>query len=146
MDKPSQKAGETTQQERERFVEENCKDARRFEQAVLLLLEQADHMEKATLIGKVFKACVLAQITYEDAVTLSSMINKAMWQDVAEMLKNNYTYESKMRLCNCGLLTLDWMKRIHQDLSKGQIQNVAFDGFGFKENQHTKMLKAVAKL
>jgi hypothetical protein len=141
-----QKVADTSKLEQGKFIEENCKDAQRFEQAVLLLLELADHMEKATLIGKVFKACVLGQFTYEDAITLSTMINKALWQDIAEMLKGNYTYESKMRLCSCGLLTLDWTKKIEQNLAQGQIQKVAFDGFRFKDNQHTKMLKVVAKL
>jgi hypothetical protein len=137
--------GNTTQKDRERFIEENCKDTR-FEHAVLLILEQADNMEKATLIGKVFKACILAKITYEDAVALSSMINKTVWQDVVELLRDKCTYESEMRLCNCGLLTLHWMKRVHEDLTKGIVQQVAFDGFSARENKCTKMLKVAAKL
>jgi hypothetical protein len=141
-----QKVSETSKWEQEKFIEENCKDAQRFEQAVLLLVELADHMEKAALIGKVFKACVLGQLTYEDAITLSTMINKALWQDIVEMLKGNYTYESKMRLCSCGLLTLDWTKNIEQNLAQGQIQKVAFGGFRFKDNQYTKMLKVIDKL
>jgi hypothetical protein len=141
-----QKVADTSPWEREKFIEENCKDERYFEQNILLIIEQADQMEKAAFIGKVFKACILGQIAYEDAIMLSSMVNKAMWSDIEEILKNNYTYDRQMRLFNCGLLSLDWMKKIEQDLNKNQIQRVAFDGLKFNENKHTKMLKAVACL
>jgi hypothetical protein len=141
-----QKVADTSKLERVKFIEENCKDKQHFEQNILLIIEQADRMEKAALIGKVFKACILGQITYKDVVMLSSMINKAMWSDLEKMLKNNYTYDSRTRLFNCGLLSIDWIKKIEQGLNQNQIQRVAFDGFKFKETKYTKMLKAVAGL
>jgi hypothetical protein len=139
-----QKVSETSQEEREKFVEDNCKDDRYFEQNILLIIEQADRVEKAALIGKMFKACILGRITHEEALSLSSMINKAIWSDLEKMLKNKYTPDSRTRLFNCGLLSLDWKKKIEQDLSQNIIQRVAFDGLEYNENKYTKMLKAIA--
>lgn len=84
-----EKIGDTSQEERERFVEENCKDSKSFEEAVLLILEQADNMNKSTLIGKTFKACIKGMIVYNEALKLSDMINKAYWSDLNTMLAND---------------------------------------------------------
>src|SRR4030042_7133538 len=69
--------GQTTQEQREAFIEKYCGDTKRFEEAVLLILEQADRFEKTVLIGKIFKACILGEITYEEVLRMSSMVNRA---------------------------------------------------------------------
>jgi hypothetical protein len=84
-----EKIGDTTQEERERFIEKNCKDSKLFEEAVLLILEQADNMNKSSLIGKTFKACIKGVITYDEALKLSDMINKAYWSDLNTMMAND---------------------------------------------------------
>lgn len=40
------KVGETTQQQRESFIKDNCGDTKEFEETVLLILERADRIEK----------------------------------------------------------------------------------------------------
>jgi len=96
--------GNTTQEQREAFIEKYCGDTKRFEETILLILEQADNMEKPSLIGKIFKACILGKIKYVDALRLSSMINKALWQDLEALLSGNDTEQVKSRLANTGLL------------------------------------------
>ena len=44
-------------------------------------------MEKSTLIGKVFKACIFGKITYEEALTLSEMVNRALWRDLERLFQ-----------------------------------------------------------
>lgn len=85
--------GEATQEERERFIEENCKNKKQFEEAVLLILEQTDSMNKSSLIGKIFKACMQGKITYEEALKLSDMVNRAYWSDLQVLLS-----ESKVKI------------------------------------------------
>ncbi len=96
--------GSTTQEQRDKFIKDNCQDVRKFEEAVLLILEQADNMEKSSLIGKIFKACILGKISYQDALSLSSIVNKALWQDLEALLSGNDTEQVKSRLANTGLL------------------------------------------
>lgn len=142
-----QKVGETTPEQREKFIKDNCKDTKQFEESVLLILEQADALEKSSLIGKVFKSCILGMISYQNALALSSMINKAIWQDIGDMLQGNITEESKMRLCNSGLLTLSWRRLTHVDETKKPVEiGSTFDGFNYLENQYSQILREIAKV
>jgi hypothetical protein len=138
--------GQTTQEQREKFIKDNCQNVKQFEEAVLLILEQADNMNKSALIGKIFKACILGNISYQDALSLSSIVNKALWQDLENMLNLTLTIEMKMRLCNCGLLNLGLMRRHHYDQTKPTETKETIDGFGYHENQYYKMLLEIAKL
>lgn len=139
--------GDTTQEEREAFIKEHCQNEKRFEEAVLLILEQVDNINKATLIGKIFKACILRMINYQDALSLSCIVNKALWQDIENMLRRNFTVEMKMRLCSCGLLNLSLMRTEHIDETKKPKEiKETVDGFGYQENEYFKMLMKIAKL
>jgi hypothetical protein len=138
---------DTTQEQRDRFVREHCGNVKRFEEAVFLILEQADRFEKPQLIGKVFKACILKNIEYQDALTLSSIVNKALWQDLEDMFHRNFTDEMKMRLYNCGLLNLGLMRRQHIDETKKPTETKEMiDGFGYLENKYFKMLMEIVEL
>ncbi len=140
------KVGETTQDERGKFIEDNCKDTKKFEEAVLLILEQSDNMNKSILIGKIFKACILGKIKYQDALSLSCIVNKALWQDLENMLQQNFNYEMSMRLCNCGILNLRLERTIHEDERKSPVVvTETVDGFGYDETQYYRMLLEIAK-
>lgn len=99
--------GKTTQQQRENFIQENCQNTRQFEEGVLLILEQVDNMNKSALIGKIFKACILGKITYEDAIRLSEMINRASWQDLNCLISNNLSPLQQRKLCLVGIYDYD---------------------------------------
>lgn len=142
-----QQVADTKQEQREAFIEKYCGNTKRFEEAVLLILEQVDNINKSALIGKIFKGCILGMISYQNALSLSCIINKALWQDIENMLQRNFTVEMKMRLCNCGLLNLGWMRRIHEDHTKKPAETKeTFDGFNYQENEYFKMLMKIAEL
>ncbi len=102
-----QKVGETTQEQRQKFIDDNCADTKQFEEAVLLVLEQADRFEKTTLIGKIFKACILGKIRYEDAIILSEMVNRAYWSDLTSMFECRELKDQEQRLFLSGLFEMD---------------------------------------
>ena len=132
--------GQTTQGQREEFVNKSCNDVKRFEEAVMLILEQADNMEKPILIGKIFKACILGIITYENALVLSSMVNKSLWQDLQAMFADNYTDENRIRLANSCILDMS-IRRVNTMPSSSTA-----DTFRFTANSHAKMLIKIAKM
>ena len=135
--------GQTTQEQRDEFIKKYCDNVERFEETVMLILEQANRIEKTTLIGKIFRVCILGEISYEDALNLSNMVNNTLWSDVEAIKGKNYNQEINMRLCNSGLLSLDWMRRVTQDTDKGIIQKVEFDGFATRRNKYTQMLEKI---
>ncbi len=139
--------GDTTQEEREAFIKEHCQNTKRFEETVLLILEQVDNINKSTLIGKIFKACILGMINYQDALSLSSSVNKALWQDIENMLKGNFTIEMEMRLCNCGLLNLGLKrKRVPAETMEPFVTEEKIEGFDYRENKYLYMLMEIAEL
>jgi hypothetical protein len=139
--------GQTTQKQRDDFIEKHCKDQRRFEEAVFLILEQVDNINKSTLIGKIFKACILGMISYQDALSLSCIVNKALWQDIENMLQDNFTEEMSMRLCNCGLLNLGLMRSRHIDETMEPfVTEEKIDALGYHKNKYFRMLMETAKL
>lgn len=81
------KVAETSQEQRDEFIEKYCKNVKRFEETVHFILEQADRFEKTLLIGRIFKACILGDILFEDALRLSAMVNRAFWSDVQEVIE-----------------------------------------------------------
>lgn len=125
-------AGDTTHEEREVFLEKYCKDFQRFEETIMLILEQADRVEKSTLIGKIFKACILGKIALEDSFALSSMVNKALWQDLQAMFDGSYIAETEIqaRLANTGL----------------QTAGSAFGTLAYNNNRYTNLLIEIAKM
>ncbi len=98
-----EKVGETTQEQREKFIDDNCQDTRAFEEAILLILEQADRIEKSILIGKIFKACILGKIKYNGALILSTMVNRVCWDDLVAMFAGEEDMHQQQRLFLSGL-------------------------------------------
>lgn len=96
---------ETTLEQRESFIRENCQDAKKFEEAILLMLEIADRYEKASLMGKIFKASFQGQISCRDAIKLSSMVNRAFWEDIEQLVENVNVQidDNNQSLVNAGL-------------------------------------------
>lgn len=99
--------GQTSQKQRDEFVGKYCDDVKRFEETIMLILEQADRIEKSTLIGKIFKACILGVIEYEGALTLSTMVNRAFWNDLVAMLNQCENPYQQQRLFISGLFEND---------------------------------------
>lgn len=65
-------------------------------------------MKKTTLIGKIFKACILGKIRYTDALKLSEMTNRAFWGDLLAMLELADCKRHKhQHLFTAGLFSID---------------------------------------
>lgn len=128
--------GNTTQEQREAFIEKYCGDTKRFEEAVLLILEQADSVEKSCLIGKVFRACILGEISYEDALKLSTMVNKAFWGDLKQLIEteNLSINEYNQSLVMAGLFI------IAPSSSLGNRGRYNFGGVKYEMTHYGKML------
>jgi hypothetical protein len=133
--------GQTTQEQRDEFVKKYCDDVESFEETVMLILEQANRIEKTILVGKIFRTCILGEISYEDTLNLSNMINNTLWSDIEAIKDKKYDQEIRMRLCNSGLLSLDWMRRAASDSI--YVQKVEFAGFATTRNRYTEMLKKI---
>lgn len=131
-----------TQEQRQAFIDKYCVDTKRFEEAIHLILQQTDNMEKPALIGKIFRACILNRINFEDALVLSSMVNKALWQDLEAMFVGNDTDAIKVRLANCGLLHMS-IKRIVTFEPENTDTSPCFR---FTANSYTKKLIEIAKM
>jgi len=130
--------GNTTQEQREAFIEKYCGDTKRFEEAVLLILEQTDSMEKSCLIGKIFKACILGKITYENAFRLSEMVNKALWGDLNLMFNRTDSKKEQQRLFTAGLYNIS-------ERSPGS-QAISFDDIGkirYEQNDYAFALTMI---
>lgn len=83
----------TTQEERDKFVEEVCKKDRSFGFSIMSILEQSDRLVKTTLIGKIFKICIMGLITHQEALKLSDMVNRVFWDDLDWHLNGERTIE-----------------------------------------------------
>lgn len=132
------KVYESTHHQREKFVEDNCQDTQKFEEAVLLILEQADRIEKASLIGKVFKACISGKINYKDALKLSHMVNRAFWGDLQDFIANESLpiNESNQSLVTAGLYQVRG--------SIGTRSRYQFDGVNYDVTEYGKVLFKIA--
>lgn len=136
-----QQVGNTTQEQREEFIKKYCQDIKRFEEAVLLILEQADSIEKSSLVGKIFKACILDVITYDDALKLSSMVNRAFWGDLEKFLDNENVEigEDNQSLVMAGLYV------IAKSSSIGNRGRYNFGGVKYEITNYGKKLVEIAK-
>jgi hypothetical protein len=101
--------GQTTPEQRKEFIKKYCEDVKRFEETTMLILEQADHFKKTELIGKIYKACILERINFDEAIKLSNMVNRVYWTDLEQFLGNTNIRidENNQSLLTAGLFAID---------------------------------------
>jgi hypothetical protein len=117
----------TTQEQREEFIRKYCCNKKRFEETILLILEQADRISKATLIGKIFKACILGKIRYEDALLLSDMVNRCFWSDLETLFESAYNGNERLFLSGFFSLKLDSSSSVSGGELDELFQELRFD-------------------
>lgn len=127
--------GQTTQEQRDEFVEKHCGNGKRFEEAVLLILEQSDRVEKSALIGKVFKACILGKITYMEAVRLSDMLNRAFWVDLNCLIDSSESPWQRRKLYLAGFYDYD-ANSTYAEVIAGDLK--------IKQNYYTDAIRFIA--
>ena len=101
---------DATEEEMRQFSEEIDADPKlkiRVREKVVLLLEQADDMEKAALLGKAFLAYIRHKVTYDQFSRMAMGINRAFISDIKRLseLKETHTtdYSWAGGLASAGL-------------------------------------------
>ena len=80
--------GETTSEQRQAFakkIEADPKHRERVGEAIMLLLDRYDHLDKASLMAKVFCACIREEIDYNKFLRISTSIDRAFIEDLREL-------------------------------------------------------------
>ncbi len=98
-------------EERRRFIEklgEDSKERQRVGQAVMLLLDRMDDIEKAPLLAKAFAAFVAGQIGFPDFRRLATALDRCLLPDLEVMATradpSEYSSTVAQGLSLCGLL------------------------------------------
>jgi len=72
-------------EKRQSFVEDfekNPQKKRVFEETLLLLIDRADSLEKPSILGRLLKHHILRNISYEDAMRLSFIVDRVYMSDL----------------------------------------------------------------
>jgi hypothetical protein len=103
------------EKEREDFKAKIDKDnnAQKMGEKVLLLLNQSDDIDKATIIGRLFKAYIEKRFDFETFQRATAAINKVFIGDIRHILSYNIDSVHRESLVNAGFLTLDGVHEIN---------------------------------
>lgn len=89
-------------------IEKSEKYQKNVGEAILLIINKLDDLEKPKLIGKIFKAFINEKICYESFLRLSQSIEKVFLPDLSSLVDfskgKNVDYASQNNLFNAGLL------------------------------------------
>lgn len=79
-----QELANTSKEDCEHFLTElDAADKReQFQESLLLLLDKMDQSEKATVVGRLYRAAIQNQISLADAQRLSSIVNRTFYNDL----------------------------------------------------------------
>jgi hypothetical protein len=126
-----------SEKERRTFVESlgDGKEQQKIGEAILLILDRLDDMDKPKIIGRLFKARIEGKISYHEFRLAASIIEKIMLQDLEKVREFNYDFEKIEdnllfeRLLATGFLTgVVWSDIILSNTAKTVIEIV------FKKN------------
>jgi hypothetical protein len=96
------------QEKRVKFIEEldtSSQETVRVGQTLIMILDKLDDLNKSEVIGNLFKATVLEQLTYEDFTRLAAIVQRVYMADL-KMLNNSSYYkdETQEHFASVGLL------------------------------------------
>ena len=104
---------DTPQVKRQEFIEKiekNEKSEAKFGETILMILDKADNLQKARLAGKLLAECIKGNISYEEFLKLTSILNRSYVPTLQKLadLKNNLLIQENEyeELFNLGLVTL----------------------------------------
>jgi hypothetical protein len=88
-------------------IESNPNEKIKTGQKLLVIIEQLDDLDKATIIGNLFCATINEQIKYEEFLRLSSMVQKGFLPDILKLRGSlgSGTTDTHEQLYNVGLLS-----------------------------------------
>ena len=91
-------------------IDKNPQKKRAFEETLLLLIERADSLEKPSILGRLLKHHILGNISYEDAMRLSDIVNRVYMSDLNYLTRFSSDLKSNPDLAaslqSAGLLKL----------------------------------------
>lgn len=78
------RTGSATKEECTKFTEQLERDGKRekFGEAILLLLERMDDIDKPIIVGRIWNACIGGHIEYDKAMRLSFIVNRCYTHDL----------------------------------------------------------------
>ena len=81
---------------------------RRVGESIILLLERIDDMEKASIIGKIYRQCMLGYISNKQSLRLSAIVDRVFIMDLHDLVhfheKKSVNYGVCAALSGAGLL------------------------------------------
>lgn len=135
-----QELSNTSLEKRQRFIEDierNPKQKQDFGETLLLLIERADHLQKPKILGCLLKHHILDDISYEDVMRLSFIVDRVYISDL------NHLFISKpdipknpniaASLASVGLLKIKGM-------DGGNFNEPSSGGILYELNEYGEML------
>ncbi len=102
-------------EERKRFVEqfEDEDERHKFGEAIMLIIERAEDMEKPKIVGRIVAAHILGHINHEVAMRLAKMVDRSYFEDLKYLKSFSHGTQGQMTpiaeslfsagfLSNCG--------------------------------------------
>jgi hypothetical protein len=127
-------------EERQKFVEEmdqNPKKKRVFGETLLLLIDRADSLEKPLIVGSLWQHHILGNISYEDAMRLSFIVDRVYMSDLNYLTRFSSGIQSNPNIAaslqSAGLLIIAGM-------DGGNLGEPFSGGVLYELNEYGKML------
>jgi hypothetical protein len=119
-------------------IDKNPQKKRAFEETLLLLIDRADSLEKPSILGRLLKHHILGNISYEDAMRLSDIVNRVYMSDLNYLtrfssdLKSNPDIAASLQ--SAGLL------KLALSMDFGYLGQPSPAGIIYELNEYGKML------
>lgn len=91
------------EKERMRAMLAEREELQKIGEIVLLTLEQVNDLDKANMMGSLFRLYIDGQITGENLSRLTNAINLAFWSDLSEFIWGHCDSSCQTRLVTAGL-------------------------------------------
>ena len=119
-------------------IDKNPQKKRAFEDTLLLLIDRADSLEKPLIVGSLWQHHILGNISYEDAMRLSDIVNRVYMSDLNYLtrfssdLKSNPDIAASLQ--SAGLL------KLALSMDFGYLGQPSPAGIIYELNEYGKML------
>ena len=127
-------------EERQNYVEsieQNPKEKNILGEILLLLIDRADSLEKPSILGRLLKHHILENISYDDAIRLSFIVDRVYMSDLNYLTKFKSGIQSNPNIAaslqSAGLLNLAGM-------DGGNLDEPSSGGVFYELNDYGKML------
>ena len=96
-------------EEKKKFIdnlESNHEEKIKVGKTLLLIIDKLDDLDKPRIIGNLFRANLKNQITYNDFLRLSTIVQNVFYSDLIKLnISNNYSQPTQDHFTSVGILT-----------------------------------------